>query len=83
MQATVTRRAAIVKSSRKAPRKSTVRCLDGTAATCSEPVCTLDYSPGSLAWTVETFAEQDDRARENAMVERTKADPEVRYLATR
>ena len=84
MQATVTRRAAIVKSNRKPiVRKPLVRRMDGTSITCLEPVCTVDYSPCSLAWTVETMLEQDERAHEAAMVAAWEADAEAQYLASR
>ena len=82
MQATVTRERRTVKpNTRKpAPRKPRVRSMDGTSITCPEPVCTVDYSAGSLAWTVETMLEQDERAHEAAMCAEHDADLEARHF---
>ena len=83
MQSTLAHSRRNVKSSRKpADRKPFVRCCDGTELRNPEPTCTVDFTPGSIAWTVETLAEMDERDRENAMVREYENDPERQYFAT-
>ena len=81
MQSTLAHSRRNVKPSRKpAARKPFIRCCDGTELINPEPVCTVDYSDGSLAWQVETLLELDERDRDNAMVREYEDDPERRYF---
>ena len=80
---TLTRERRNVKPSRMpAPRKPFFRCCDGTELVNPEPVCTVDYSNGSLAWQVETLLELDERDHENAMIREYENDAEAQHLAT-
>ena len=79
-----TRKSQCVKSSRKpntATRRPITRNMDGTSITCPEPTCSLDFTPGSLAWQVETMLELEARQHEAAMVADWEADAEAQHEA--